>query len=180
MTQPFYFPDGRAANNSEDLLALCEQYPDDATGFLVRQDLEKWLADIGSHDVAECAVDARQIDASDRSKLANFLTKCHALSAPEPVSFAEPDAEPEITPEANLTSQPAAFEAELTTREPEPQPIPPSPTAPPQPEVTVSPVVEAIPPQTPISLPTADNTAKSSEKPSFFQVIAKVILKIFY
>ena len=52
MNQPFYFPDGRLANNADDLLELCQQYPDEATDYLVREDLEKWLAYIGSYDVA--------------------------------------------------------------------------------------------------------------------------------
>ena len=59
MTEPFHFPDGRVANNAEDLLKLCEKYPDDATSFLIRQDLEKWLAYIGDYDIAECAANAR-------------------------------------------------------------------------------------------------------------------------
>ena len=95
MTQPFYFPDGRLANNANDLLELCKQYPDDATNFLVREDLEKWLAYIGSHDVAACAANARQTDLGDRQKLEEFLTRCHALNVEKPVTTPEtPKEEP--------------------------------------------------------------------------------------
>ena len=55
MTEPFHFPDGRLANNADDLLELCQQYPDRGTDFLVRHDLENWLAYIGNYDLAECA-----------------------------------------------------------------------------------------------------------------------------
>jgi hypothetical protein len=102
MTQPFHFPDGRIANDAKDLLELCEQYPDDATGFLVRQDLEKWLAYIGNHEVAECAANARQIDVSDRQKLEDFLNRCHSLTSPQAVVSDTPESNLEATVEKGI------------------------------------------------------------------------------
>jgi hypothetical protein len=191
MTDPFYFPDGRVANNAEDLLELCEQYPDDATGFLVRQDLEKWLAYIGDYDVAECAANARQIDVSDRQKLEDFLNKCHSLTALQAV----PPAMTEIALEDNLSAPESASpitkspEAEvLTTEVPaQEQIVDPGSAKSETPETSVA---QAIPPKKPASLESSDksavktsanaNAAKSEGKLSFFQVVAKFIVKILY
>jgi hypothetical protein len=108
MTQPFHFPDGRIANDAKDLLELCEQYPDDATGFLVRQDLEKWLAYIGSHEVAECAANARQIDVGDRQKLEDFLNRCHSLTSPQAVASDTPEPNLEEKIEETIEESPVA------------------------------------------------------------------------
>jgi hypothetical protein len=108
MTQPFHFPDGRIANDAKDLLELCEQYPDDATGFLVRQDLEKWLAYIGSHEVAECAASARQIDVGDRQKLEDFLNRCHSLTSPQAVASDTPEPNLEEKIEEKIEESPVA------------------------------------------------------------------------
>jgi hypothetical protein len=211
MTQPFHFSDGQVANDAKDLIELCEQYPDDATGFLVRQDLEKWLAYIGSHDVAECAANARQIDVSDRQKLADFLNKCHSLNSPQPFppDVSETAIKNQIeTPVEETLSEPASV-APLT--EPPqaptiPEPLPDlsseiteitsvnplaaaksAPTVPVLPVLPVAPVAQTTaaekpavsPNNSPGKTPVSSNVAKSS-KPSFFQVVAKIIVQILY
>jgi hypothetical protein len=235
MTQPFHFSDGQVANDAKDLIELCQQYPDDATGFLVRQDLEKWLAYIGSHDVAECAANARQIDVSDRQKLADFLNECHSLTAeggdrdaqanslgqalafearermtsPQPVP---PDVSetaiankietiveetlPEPASVAPLTEAPQAptipdplpdLPSEKTAVTP---PTPANPTAstiPVLPVIPVAPIAQtaaaekpaASPNSLPGEAPVSSNTANSN-KPSFFQVVAKIIVQVLY
>ncbi|MEM6611326.1 MAG: hypothetical protein AAF652_03555 [Cyanobacteria bacterium P01_C01_bin.72] len=191
MTQPFYFPDGRVANDAKDLLELCEQYPDDATGFLIRQDLEKWLAYIGSHDAAECAANARQIDTDDRQKLEDFLNRCHSLTAAKPV----PEAVTTTETEDNLATSEAA--------EPISEASPAIVTETPSQEVAIEPettkseatkttekiATPPIKPATPeATKPSAQPAPKAeissadapAEKPSFFQVVARFFVKIFY
>lgn len=114
MTNPFQFANGQLAYNADDLLNLCEQFPGDAIDYLVREDLEKWLAYIGQTDIAQCATNARQEAAGDRQKLEIFLNRCHARSS----ETTEPD--------------------------------------------------------------TTTSVATASEKPSFFQVIAQLLISIFY
>lgn len=182
MTEPFHFPDGKVANNAQDLLELCEQYPDDATGFLVRQDLEKWLAYIGDYDVAECAANARQIDVSDRQKLEDFLNKCHSLAEPQLV----PSAETETNLKDNLT---APESASTTTKSPEAEVLT-TEVSPAKSEAEEAPVAKAIPPKKPASLESSDksavktsvnsNASNGEKKPSFFQVVAKFIVNILY
>ncbi|MBE9043638.1 hypothetical protein IQ255_04310 [Pleurocapsales cyanobacterium LEGE 10410] len=88
MTQPFYFSDGSPAHNANELLELCQQHPDEATSFLVRQDLEKWLAYIGSYELAECAANARQTESEDRQKLEEFLNRSYSITSSKPVPAA--------------------------------------------------------------------------------------------
>jgi hypothetical protein len=178
MTEPFHFPDGRVANNAQDLLELCEQYPDDATGFLVRQDLEKWLAYIGDYDVAECAANARQIDVSDRQKLEDFLNKCHSLT--------EPSAVPPAVTEAYLEENLSVTESTSTMAKP-PQEIADATVAQSEAlEAAETSLAKAIPPTKPASLESSDKTSfdsnatNSEKKPSFFQVVAKFIVNILY
>lgn len=173
MNQPFHFPDGRSANDAQDLLELCEQYPDDATNFLINQDLEKWLAYIGSYDIAECATNARQTDMGDRQKLEDFLNKFHSLTAPEPA--------PAAVTETNIKDNLTAPESATTTTKAPPEKIESSPS----PVATES--LEPATPPKPASLETAAKTPTTSssttteeEKPSFFQVVAKFIVKILY
>lgn len=138
MTNPFQFPNGQLAHSAEDLLELCQQFPDDGVNYLVREDLEKWLAYIGKDDIAQCAASARQTSVDDRQKLEEFLNKCHALSSPESRDLTEKAIKPEPTPVAVET-----------------------------------PVVEAKPEPTPIR--------KSTEKkPSFFKVVAGLIVNVLY
>ena len=192
MTEPFNFPDGRMANNAEDLLELCEQYPDEATGFLIGQELEKWLAYIGSYEVAECAANARQSDTGDRQKLEDFLNRCHSLTEPKPVPAAvvEPNIEDNMTlPESGeaITDLPPKW-TESAARNTEPTP-------PKQPSVETAPdnsSAETTATYTPKSKSEeavtesepeanqANSSTNSQEKPSFFQVVAKFIVKILY
>ena len=190
MTQPFYFPDGRVANDAKDLLELCEQYPDDATGFLIRQDLEKWLAYIGSYDAAECAAHARQIDTDDRQKLEDFLNRCHSLTAAKPVPEAVTAAETTEDPVAPESAEPISEVAQaIVTETPlqgvaiEPEQIKSEATE--TKEAIASspakPATEATKPTAPPAPKAAISSAGTSvEKPSFFQVVAKFFVKIFY
>ena len=107
MTQPFYFSDGSSAHNAQELLDLCLQHPDDATNFLVRQDLEKWLAYVGSYELAECATNARQNELEDRQKLEEFLNKSHSITSSKPIPAAVPgmqnsDLVTKVTSDENL------------------------------------------------------------------------------
>ncbi|MEL6912710.1 MAG: hypothetical protein AAFO85_21335 [Cyanobacteria bacterium J06598_4] len=193
MTQPFHFPDGRVANDAKDLLELCEQYPDDATGFLIRQDLEKWLAYIGSYDAAECAANARQVEMSDRQKLAEFLNKCHSLTASKPIPEAVTPTEikDNLTPSESTepltgTAQAIVTETPLQGVKIEPETTKPEPPAATEAaaEKVSSPVKSATPaatpsPQSPAKAPTS-SSGDLEEKPSFFQVVAKFIVKILY
>lgn len=204
MTQPFHFPDGRLAHDANDLLELCQQYPDAGTDCLVRQDLEKWLAYIGSYDVAECAVNARQTDLSDRQKLEEFLNKCHSLTLPKTVPAA-------ATKSASIENQQA------TTPSPEPIPVNQPSENTEENELAVaesslkenkesasdmlaSPI-QSSPPAidegqdlaalestlnenseepTPAKKTAESTSTSAKEKPSFFQVVAKFIVSILY
>ena len=183
MTEPFNFPDGRMANNAEDLLELCEQYPDVATSFLVQQDLERWLAYIGSYDIAECATNARQIDTGDREKLEEFLNRCHSLSEPQPVPAAvvEPNIEDNMTPpesgEPIMDLPPKWTESAARNTEPTPPKQVEAVIEDLSPEETSTPASESKPQA---ASPKVDSEEKSQEKPSFFQVVAKFIVKILY
>lgn len=200
MNQPFYFPDGRLAHNADDLFELCQQYPDEATNYLVREDLEKWLAYIGSYDLAECATNARQTELSDRQKLEEFLNNSHSLTLEQTV----PAAVTETQIEDNLTAPPTAS---TTPDVPQQEPVDDSASAatdlpltatvtdtteiPPEKSAT-EPITATPPKNTAESLRSANaedsQTQPSSsqeasppeEKPSFFQVIAKFIVKILY
>ena len=200
MNQPFYFPDGRLANNADDLLELCQQYPDDATNYLVKEDLEKWLAYIGSYDLAECAVNARQTELSDRQKLEEFINNSHSITT-EPVV---PAAVTETQIEDNLT---APESASNTPDVPQEEPVDDSAsvatdlpltatltdtTEVSQEEPATEPMTATPPEKTAASLrstsvedsqtqsSSSQETSSPEEKPSFFQVIAKFIVKILY
>lgn len=182
MTEPFRFSNNQIANDANDLLKLCQHYPDEATGFLVRQDLENWLAYIGNYEAAECATNARQTDMSDRQKLEEFINRYRSLTASNPV----PEAVTATNIEDNLT---APESGSTITDVPEPANINNSPSA------TTESLEPATPPKQPASMATAtaspESTANTSndsananstdneEKPSFFQVVAKLLVKIF-
>lgn len=183
MTEPFNFPDGQLANNAKDLLELCQQYPDDATNFLVREDLEKWLAYIGNYEAAECAANARQTDLGDRQKLEEFLNRCHALTVTEPVSAAVPETPIEdnaTTPESvtTPTETPSKTSPEPVVATP-PEAKPKSVATPAAPQPAASP--ETLAPTPPAAkTPVNTESANNEEKPSFFQVVAKFIVRILY
>ena len=158
MTNPFQFSNGQLAYSAEDLLELCQQFPDDGVNYLVREDLEKWLAYIGKEDIAECAANARQTPLEDRQKLEEFLNKCHALSSPESRDIPEPT--------------PVAVETPVAETKPEPTPVVEAKQEP-TPVAVETPVVGAKPEPTP--------EKKSTEaKPSFFKVVAGLIVNVLY
>lgn len=183
MTEPFRFSNGQIANDANDLLKLCQHYPDEATSFLVTQDLENWLAYIGNYEAAECATNARQTDMSDRQKLEEFINRYRSLTASNPV----PEAVTATNIEDNLT---APESASTITDVPEP-----ANTVNNSPSATTESLEPATPPKQPASMATAtaspESTANTSndsananstdneEKPSFFQVVAKLLVKIF-
>lgn len=157
MTQPFQFANGQVAHSAEDLLELCKQFPADGTNYLVREDLEKWLAYIGQNDIAQCAATARQAALEDRQKLEEFLNKCHALASPE-----QPILE---------TTEPPVIEQHPTPVET------PTPVNNPSSVATESTTKSN-------SIPKSSATSKSSnsaeKKPSFFRMIARLIVNVLY
>ena len=220
MTQPFHFPDGRLANNADELLELCQQYPDRATNFLVGHDLENWLAYIGNYDLAECATNARQSDLEDRQKLEEFLNNSHSLTMPKPVPAAVPESQggqnmaldesasipslKEQTPEESDNDLSAASdqaietvdetedlaEVESVLNENQEELIDSSATPSPSPEPSVDESKDLATAESALTenseatdtTPTTSKTTLESynEKPSFFQVVAKFIVKILY
>jgi hypothetical protein len=157
MTQPFQFPNGQLAYSAEDLLELCQKFPDDGVNYLVREDLEKWLAYIGKEDIAQCAANARQTLLDDHQKLAEFLNKCHALSSPASRDLPEKASEPEPVVENTAVAEPvieAAPESKL--------------------------VVEAAPIKQDQALKSSTVPNNKEAKPSFFKVVAKLIVNVLY
>ena len=197
MNQPFYFPDGQLANNADELFELCQKYPDEATNYLVKGDLENWLAYIGSYELAACATNARQTELPDRQKLEEFLSTSHSLT----IEQAVPAAVTETQIEDNLTAPPT----DSTTPDPQAEPVDESAsvatdlplsatltdtTEVPQ-ESSPEPMTATPPKKSAESVRSAnaeDSQTQSSssgeetneEKPSFFQVIAKFVVKILY
>ena len=157
MTQPFHFSNGQLAHNADDLLQLCQQFPDDGTNYLVREDLEKWLSYIGKNDIAQCATNARQTTLEDRQKLEEFLNKCHALSSSEiehSASETFTDSE-EVAKKTNV----AEIESEATSK---------------------SQQVDAVKePENKEQEPSISPTS-NERKPSFFRIIARLIVNVLY
>lgn len=183
MNQPFYFPDGRLANNADDLFELCQQYPDEATNYLVREDLEKWLAYIGSYDLAECATNARQTELSDRQKLEEFLNNSHSLTTEQtvPAAVIETQIEDNLTAPDVARKEPVNDSASVATDLPLTATVTDT-TEIPTKESTTKPITATPPEKTAESLRSsqAESFDSTEEKPSFFQVIAKFIVKILY
>ena len=107
MTEPFQFSNGQLARNGEDLIKLCQQFPDDATNYLVREDFEKWLVYIGETQFAQCAATARQIDSDARQKLETFVNRCQVSVAtpPLPATTTSPEV-PTPAPSTPTNSEP--------------------------------------------------------------------------
>ena len=78
MTEPFIFANGQVAHSAEDLIKLCQQFPDDSVNHLIREDFEKWLSYIGATKIAQYATEARQASVADHQKLDSFITKSQA------------------------------------------------------------------------------------------------------
>ena len=79
MTEPFRFAD-TPVNSIEDLLKLCQQFPDEAVNYLIREDFEKWLAYVGETKLANYAQQARQSSVSNEEKLQLFIANCQEKS----------------------------------------------------------------------------------------------------
>ena len=196
MTQPFYFPDGRLANNADDLFELSQQYPDDATNYLVRGDLENWLAYIGSYELAECATNARQAELEDRQKLEEFLNRFSSITSAQavPAAVTETPIDNDSTVVEPTPTMEAAEESETSTGASLPMAATVTDTTevPPQEETSVATTTATPPEKSAESLRSSsgeDSQPQSAsspeagspeEKPSFFQVVAKFIVKILY
>ena len=74
MTEPFIFANGQAAHSSKDLIQLCKNFPADGIRYLLREDIEKWLAYIGDNQTAQYASEARTATVDDAKKLDSFLS----------------------------------------------------------------------------------------------------------
>jgi hypothetical protein len=75
MAEPFIFANGQIAHNPEDLIKLCQQFPDDGVNYLLREDFEKWLSYIGANSIAQYATEARQASLANEQKLSSFIAK---------------------------------------------------------------------------------------------------------
>lgn len=197
MNQPFYFPDGQLANNADELFELCQQYPDEATNYLVKGDLENWLAYIGSYELAECATNARQTELEDRQKLEEFLSTSHSLTIEQavPAAVTETQIEDNLTAPLTASTTPDSQEEPVDDLTSVATDLPLSATLTDTTEVlqesSPEPMTATPPKKSAESLRSAnaeDSQRQSSssgeeaneEKPSFFQVIAKFIVKILY
>lgn len=103
MSEPFVFANDRAYN-AEDLLKLCQEFPDEAVNYLIKEDFEKWLAYIGKTDFATYAVQARQASVSNEEKLQQFIENCQETKTN--VVTKQPEKSPES---ANLLSKIKSF-----------------------------------------------------------------------
>lgn len=83
MAEPFVFANGQVAYNPEDLIKLCQQFPNDSVDYLIREDFEKWLSYIGASKVAQYAAEARSSAIDNEQKLSSFIAKFQAQSTPE-------------------------------------------------------------------------------------------------
>lgn len=189
MTQPFRFPNGQLAHNAQDLLQLCQQFPDDGTNYLVQEDLEKWLMYIGKDDIAECAAIARQAAAlEDRQKLGEFLNKCHALTPSDQdkdiinasgneksssLRSSGVEKQENSTPERNPAKKDLSNLANLSPSGEKPLLE--------QPDLgkTAAKETPAVKPQTPSSNVSSSSTS-GDRKPSFFKVVARLIVNVLY
>jgi hypothetical protein len=184
MTQPFQFANGQVAHSAEDLLELCKQFPVDGTNYLVREDLEKWLAYIGKDDIAQCAVNARQTALEDRQKLEEFLKKCHALSSPEQQA-AVPET-PQVAESPGSTVVKTVETSEQAVSEKTESPVVEQPENL-TPVATTTSTATSVNNSSPVTTesdnkptPAAKLSETSEKKPSFFRVIARLIVNVLY
>jgi hypothetical protein len=76
MTEPFRFSDGQLAYTVQELVGVCQQFPQEGMIYLQRGDFEKWLAYIGEGELSLKTQKLRQTSLSDTEKLSQFLTIC--------------------------------------------------------------------------------------------------------
>ena len=93
MSEPFVFNNGRVANNAEDLIALCREFPGESIGYLIEEDFEKWLSHIGANEMAQYAIEARQAEVGDAQKLDILLKKYQSQSEVKVAPQTEPQSE---------------------------------------------------------------------------------------
>lgn len=178
MTQPFQFPNGQLAYNADDLIALCQQFPDDGTNYLVREDLEKWLAYIGKNEIAQCATSARQTGFTDRQKLEDFLHKCHSLSSPQIPEVATMEKMVSEKETKEKISQSVVIENKINTPLETIQPLKIIKKTSESKSLTEKPKLE-FPAKTKIKIPTTSSNIRE-EKPSFFQLVAGLVINVLY
>lgn len=85
MTEPFKFSNGQQANNVEDLIKICEDYPQEGINYLNRGDLENWLTYIGEVNFSQKAKQAREASVSNEEKLRQFLVTVQRKSELVPI-----------------------------------------------------------------------------------------------
>jgi hypothetical protein len=73
MAEPFRFANGQLAYTVDDLLKVCQQFPQDSINYLVKGDFERWLDYLGEKKLAQKAKAARQAKLSDQERLQIFL-----------------------------------------------------------------------------------------------------------
>ncbi len=113
MSEPFIFANGQVANDAEDLIKLCREFPDDSLNYLIREDFEKWLSYIGATKFAEYAKEARQASVADTQKLELFIAK----SQPQPTTkTAVAPPQTPAQPKFNLFTAIANFLGNNTTK----------------------------------------------------------------
>ena len=78
MPEPFRFNEHQV-NNIEDLIKSCQNFPDEAINYLMREDFEKWLVYIDRIDLANYAEKARKAAVSDEEKLQQFIANCQKI-----------------------------------------------------------------------------------------------------
>ncbi len=115
MTEPFVFANGQIARNAEDLIKLCQQFPDDSVNHLIREDFEKWLSYIGATKIAQYATEARQASVADHQKLDAFISKSQAKPQVEVTPApSEPTSQVSSKPKVNLFTAIANFFSNLS------------------------------------------------------------------
>ncbi|HAC64524.1 MAG TPA: hypothetical protein DCF68_13540, partial [Cyanothece sp. UBA12306] len=98
MKEPFRFSDGQQANNIEELLTICQTFPQMAMYYLQQGDFENWLNYIGEVNFAQKAQQARESSGSDQDNLQQFLSSCQLIQSSETSANSTPTPTPEPTP----------------------------------------------------------------------------------
>ncbi|MEL4898131.1 phycobilisome linker polypeptide [Crocosphaera sp. Alani8] len=85
MAEPFYFSNNHLAKNVEDLVLLCEQFPEEGLEYLIRGDFEKWLDYIGEQKFSVIAKKARSVVSlsQDSDPLQFFIANCQSSLNPD-------------------------------------------------------------------------------------------------
>jgi hypothetical protein len=108
MTEPFKFSNGQQANNVEDLIKICEDYPQEGINYLNRGDLENWLTYIGEVNFSQKAKQAREASVSNEEKLRQFLVTVQRKSELVPIEPPK-NTSAQLTDEHTSTSEPESI-----------------------------------------------------------------------